>query len=362
MKQSRRNFATTSIAFGIATVTKVGAQTTWKIGFLVSTKKKDEHDNAFKQVFTDNHFNINFMPLRADDDYDTSETTLKKLANQHIAGKVDLIVAAGGLPTADAVAYAVQAEINKPGTPPPFVFLIGRYPQKDPKTGKPDSAPDLFNCVETYTVNGAVKMAKAGGVDMAMVTQNQSNFGQLNKSPMNVPFDAIGLIVNNNNWITQPEVTDWTTKVKDNAGNHPSNIYPIMSANTAGNAISNMLSKIKAGLSTVNQPTGIVVSSDAFLREAGDSLKFDDQLRDSNGGNFKGYVCYPYQDYVVSGKSFVSTTTPLLANTNNLKDQNAAYYQLGLAALTVLNKNSSAKLTTWDNTTKPPWNNGPFPT
>jgi hypothetical protein len=135
-----------------------------------------------------------------------------------------------------------------------------------------------------------------------------------------------------------------------------------MSANTAGNAISNMLSKIKAGLSTVNQPTGIVVSSDAFLREAGDSLKFDDQLRDSNGGNFKGYVCYPYQDYVVSGKSFVSTTTPLLANTNNLKDQNAAYYQLGLAALTVLNKNSSAKLTTWDNTTKPPWNNGPFPT
>jgi hypothetical protein len=370
MKQSRRNFGTTSIAFGIATVTKVGAQpflftpATWKIGFLVSTKDKAKHDAAFKQVFTDNGFSIDFKPLSGQDDYDTTDFTLKQLANQHIAGKVDLIVAAGGLPTADAVASAVQAEINKPGTPPPFVFLIGRYPQLDPTSGNPDSAPNLYKCVKTYTVtvNGVptIKMANAGGVDMAMVDQNQSNYDQLNQSPRNVPISAVGLIVNKNNWITSPEVTDWTDNVTDPTygGNPNSNyIYYITDPNTDAHAISNMLSKIKAGISTAAQPTGIVVSSDAFLREAGDSLKFDDQLRDSNGGNFKGWVCYPFQDYIVSGQSFVSTTTPYLA-TDTPTDQKAAYYQLGKAALNVLNTNTNAGLTTWENSA---WKNAPMP-
>jgi hypothetical protein len=86
------------------------------------------------------------------------------------------------------------------------------------------------------------------------------------------------------------------------------------------------------------QPAGIVVSSDPFFRSVGP--EFDARLRDASGGNFSGWVCYPYQEYLdqdppANAQSLKSDYAPALA-TDDPTDQKSAYYQLGRKAATVL--------------------------
>jgi hypothetical protein len=366
MKESRRDFVKTSIAFWTLTVTKTIAQpgspatTTKTIGFLVSTKEKDKHDAAFQQALTDDNWTSNtydFKPLSASDDYDvTNNNTLKTLARLHIT-KVDLIVAAGGLPTATAVAWAVtnyMPNSGEPSKPPPFVFLIGRYPQSNASVDQ--EAADLYNCSRTY---------KVGGVDQAVPAQNGANFQQLKEASKNsnnkVTLDNVGLIVNNNNPITPAEVDTWN-KLQDPSDpskrTNSNFIYPITYPNNQNQGISNLLASIE---NAKPQPNGIVVSSDPYLREVGNK-DFDAQLRDSTtpkkGGHFTGWVCYPYQEYVLaSGQSMNSTTTPMLYtdDPNPKIYKNTAYYQLGVAAAAILdqlknNQPLNAGLTTWDGT------------
>jgi hypothetical protein len=341
MKESRRDFVGTSIAFGMLSVTKVIAQpgsraavSKKNIGFLVSTKLRDKHDNAFQQALSTQGWDSNKVQYdwqHADDNYNISPNqTLKDLAGQHITKKADLIVSAGGLPTATAVAYAVTTYTPKnpsdPPTPPPFIFLIGRYPTSN--SGIDLDAADLYNCSRTY---------KVGGIDQAIPNQNQANFELLRiKSAGLVTIDTVGLIVNNNNPITPPEMDAWSrlTDATD-PGNttDPSLIYAIANPNDQG--ITELLDTIK---NADPQPTVIVVSSDAYLREVG-NVDFDTQLRAADGGNFQGWVCYPYPEYVRKPKanSIYSATTPVLA-TNNPTYTDAAYYQLGLTAADVLDQ------------------------
>jgi hypothetical protein len=163
MKESRRDFIKTSITFGTLIVTKAFAQPSSPavvskklIGFLVSTRDRDKHDNAFQQALSTkgwNNSNLTVDPKHADDDYDVNKNqTLKDLAGQHIAKNADLIVAAGGLPTATAVASAVTASVAKGIKTPPFVFLVGRYPTSN--TGVDQKAADLYNCDRAYKVGG----------------------------------------------------------------------------------------------------------------------------------------------------------------------------------------------------------------
>ena len=357
MKDSRRHFVKTSIAFGTLTVTKSvalgGPAVKKKIGYLVSTKDKDKHDNAFQQALSANNWDSSKQqndPKFANDDYDvTNNPTLKNLAGQHIANNVDLIVAAGGLPTANAVASAVTASVAKGDKTPPFIFLIGRYPKSN--AGVDAKAADLYNCSKTY---------KVGGVDQAMVAQNQANFVKLNKQSKGVvTIGTVGLIVNNNNPITPAETDDWA-HVNDPATTgttNPTFIYPIKDPNNQSQGIANLLTLIRDAKS---KPNGIVVSSDPYLREVG-NVDFDKQLRDTStaGGNFQGWVCYPFKEYVlVSAQSMYSDTTPILGDSTNT---NSAYYVLGLTAVAILNQIQSntsplnAGLTTWDGINK--WGN-----
>jgi hypothetical protein len=361
MKESRRSFVKTSIAFGTLIVTKAIAQpgrpavvSRKQIGVLVSTKDRLKHDNAFQQALSTKGWDrskVQFDYKHADDDYNVSTNqTLKNLAGQHIANRADLIVAAGGLPTATAVASAVTASIaGGNNATPPFIFLIGRYPTSN--AGTDVEAADLYSCSRTY---------KVGGVDQAVPAQNQGNFELLRiKSTGVVTIDTVGLIVNNNNPITPPEIDAWRglRDTTDPGKRINSNfIYPIKDPNNQNHGISNLLTSIR---NANPQPTGIVVSSDAYLREVGD-VDFDAQLRDATssnkGGHFNGWVCYPYKEYVLaSAKSIYSATTPVLAtDPDDPTYTMAAYYQLGITAATILDQlvsgtsPANAGLTTWN--------------
>jgi hypothetical protein len=232
-----------------------------------------------------------------------------------------LIVAAGGLPTADAVGWAINDAIQNNKAPPPFVFLIGRYPQTA------SDAMDLYNCPRNYNDPmhpGVLKAAKAGGVDMNMVAQNRANIQKL--MPHIGSGGTVGLIVNHNNPITPAEISDFANITGINPTTSPF-IYQITDSNTDAQAIRNLLSKISA-----NPADGIVVSSDPFLREVGNA-DFDKQLRDPTATNFQGWVIYPFQEYVLdsssNGKTIHSDATPALGDSTNT---NSGYYQLGVIA------------------------------
>jgi hypothetical protein len=227
--------------------------------------------------------------------------------------------------------------------------LIGRYPTSN--AGTDVEAADLYSCSRTY---------KVGGVDQAVPAQNQGNFELLRiKSTGVVTIDTVGLIVNNNNPITPPEIDAWRglRDTTDPGKRINSNfIYPIKDPNNQNHGISNLLTSIR---NANPQPTGIVVSSDAYLREVGD-VDFDAQLRDATssnkGGHFNGWVCYPYKEYVLaSAKSIYSATTPVLAtDPDDPTYTMAAYYQLGITAATILDQlvsgtsPANAGLTTWN--------------
>jgi hypothetical protein len=343
MRESRRDFIKTSAAFGVLTVTKATAEpgspaaavARKKIGLVVSTKKRDGHIAAFKQALTDNRWDTVNPPLFANGKYGPTHQELKNHAKTHI-GNVDLVAAAGGLPAAVAVATAIK-ELG--ATTTRFIFLIGRYPKSN--SGDDADAADLYDSPN-----------KAGGVDQNVPAQNGKNFWLLN-TQYGVAIDKVGLIVNDNDPITKPEVTEWKQITDPGSGKHPDPnfIYRITGENDEG--IADLLDAI----SKANpQPAGIVVSSDPYLRSVG-NVNFDAQLRDQTGGNFKGWVCYPYKEYVsASPQTVYSAVTPVLAS-NDPGDKSTAYYQLGLAAVDALNQNA-AQLTTWNGSN---WVSGPYP-
>jgi hypothetical protein len=332
--KSRRDFIQTSVAFGVLTITKATAEPARKrIALVVSTKKKDNHIEAFKQALRDKNWNTSTPPLFADDKYGPAHNELKRLTNRHITNGVDLIVAAGGLPTAVAVATVV----NSNDAAPPFIFLVGRYPKSN--SGVDADAAELYNSPTTK---------KVGGVDQNIPAQNGANFQALKTKGLAI--DRVGLIVNDNNPITAPEVDEWIKLTDSRNSPNPNFIYHLKGEND--HAILPLLNDIK----TKPQPDGIIVSSDAYLREVG-NVNFDAQLRDLNVGAFYGLVCYPYKEYAIAKpESFFSTSTPDLA-TDDPADQKTAYYQLGLKVDDALNKRP-ANLTQWNGSS---WQPATFP-
>jgi hypothetical protein len=192
--------------------------------------------------------------------------------------------------------------------------LIGRYPTSN--SGVDFYAAELYNSPSTK---------KVGGVDQNIPAQNGANFQAL-YTQGGVAIDKVGLIVNDNNPITLPEVSGWTSLTVSGTSTDPDFIYHLTGENDQG--IQPLLDDIRNS----PQPDGIVVSSDPYLREVGNA-GFDAQLRRAGtGGNFAGWVCYPFKEYVLSGaNSIYSASTPVLA-TDVPTDTTTAYYQLGLKA------------------------------
>jgi hypothetical protein len=337
MKESRRDFIKASLAVSVITVSRATTQPAQAapktIALVVSTKKKDDHEAAFMQALSDFHwYPAHNNNQHADGDYSKLKQDAKKVKN------VDLIVAAGGLPAAIAVATALKEDNSSTR----FVFLVGRYPQS--ANSPDDLAADLFNSSN-----------KAGGVDQSMVTQNANNF--LFLKAKGVTIDKVGLIVNDTNPITAPEVALWTAMADPPGSTNTPNsnfIYHLASNDNTG--LTNLLSDINKP----SKPNGIIVSSDAYLRSLG-NVDFDTQLRTTGG--FSGWVCYPFKEYVkASGANTVySPSTPNLV-ASDPTDTKTSYYQLGLKAVDALIENP-AKLATWTwNGSTGSWVDGNFPT
>lgn len=339
MKANRRDFIKTSVAFGVLGVTKTGAHAAsppTKIGFVVSTRDQPNHLLAFLQALNDAGWGpitnkTTFSWASADGRYGSTHDDLQTLAKKHIRiHGVNMIVAAGGLMTAIGVAKALDAIAPQLL---PFVYLIGRSP-----AAADNDAASFFN--STY---------KAGGVDQNVPAQNEQNFQQLKNQPNStVTADRVGLIVNDNNAMSKPEVDLWV------ANGHPrSFVYQLAGENDK--QLSVLFQKISSG----PQPAGMVVSSDPYFRSVGP--EFDTRLHDATGGAFSGWVCYPYREYldqdpVPTSRSILSNSTPPLA-TDDPADQKSAYYQLGekaVALLTALNKSPpptstpNVGITTWN--------------
>jgi hypothetical protein len=325
MKKSRRDFIKTSTAIGVLGIPEASAQprsqavaaVAKKIGFVVSTRDQPNHLLSFLQGLNDKGWGptaakkATLFWASADGQYGSAHDVLQNHAKKHIRQhNVDMIVAAGGLITAIAVAKAVDAVGP---TNFPFIYLIGRSP-----LASENDAAAFFS-----------SQHKSGGIDQNIPAQNEQSFQQMkNKSHNVVTADTVGLIVNDNNAMTQPEVDLWTAN-----GHKGSFVFRVQGENDK--QMSLLFQKIKQASP---QPAGIVVSSDPYFRSVGP--EFDTSLRDASGGNFAGWVCYPYQEYLdqdppANNQSIKSDYTPPLA-TDDPTDQKSAYYQLGIKAGMVL--------------------------
>lgn len=343
MKKSRRAFIKR-----LSVRKASGAPVLKTIGFVVSTPIRPNHLAAFEQALDANGWQTPTKRALVDPDsagskYGSAHNELRNISEAYIEQGVDLIVAAGGLPAAVAVATAVNNNLT---TAPPFVFLIGRYPA----SGETDGAA-LYNCPPSN---------KVGGVNQNLPAQNPSNFMQLNsKSGGVVTIGTVGLIVNKNNPITGPEVAEWLAQ----GGINQNYIFSLKGENNDTNSMRQLLRDI----SRQTACNGIVVDSDPYLRSIG--VSFDSLLRapaSGGGGGFTGWACYPYREYLFTNtQSMYSESTPALA-VDDLTDQNTGYYRLGLKAAQALSNTltSANALTTWTKTSTSSfsWVDGAFPT
>jgi hypothetical protein len=331
MKASRRDFIKASTAIGMAGITQTAAAAAAKaaakakIGFVVSTSDQPDHIRCFLRGLQDNQEwgtatkPIKFYWASANGKYGGGRKELYRHAMKHMVNhQVNMIVAAGGLASAIAVAQAVDKYAHDHGDQGiPFSYLIGRTPLANEAEGKA-----LYQSA-----------FKTGGVDQAIPAQNENNIMQLKEAfGAAVTPDTVGLIVNNNNPMTPREALAWQAQHQ---------FLFQASRNTENDKqIAEVCSDVARALASDPKPNAIVVSSDPYFRSFGP--EFESQLRDPSGGNFAGYVCYPYQEYQdpPTDNSIVSKYTPKLSADVFTDDDTTivktAYYQLGFNTANVL--------------------------
>jgi hypothetical protein len=264
--------------------------------------------------------------LSARGKYGSAHSDLKNHAKKHIGKNVDMIVSAGGLPTATAVATAIkenEADTGADKKPsPPFIFLIGRLPT----IGDPDLDPGAKDLLESTF--------KAGWVDQNVPAQHQGALELIRAKGVSIK--KVGLIANPNNPMTKAEVELWKTLSYSTA---PATPDPALIFAPSGDNES-LMAGILPAIKTL-KPEAIVVSSDPYLRSLGAS--FDQQLRTQ--AMFTGFVCYPFKEYAMKDETKrIRSRAPSLAS---------SYYQLGLKAAYVLPNLGGPDIpqagrTTWD--------------
>src|SRR5262249_24740344 len=126
---------------------------------------------------------------------------------------VDLIVAAGGLPAATAVATALKENSAAKKNTAPFIFLIGRFPTVE------DADPGVKDLFESPF--------KAGWIDQNVPAQHVATLKLIKN--MGVSIARVGLIVNPNNPMTASEISLWKTlsdPASPNTHPNPNLIFP----------------------------------------------------------------------------------------------------------------------------------------
>jgi hypothetical protein len=332
LKLDRRTFIAGSGTIAVLGPTGIAAASPIKIGFVISTRVHGDHILSFLQALADNQFtidenNVQFLPGSAHGRYGAAHQYLYNHAKDHINSGVNLIVAAGGLVSAVAVAKAINdynADHNTAPTTTRFVYLIGRTPTP---------ADSNYSAVSVFVTS----TAKVAGIDQNVVAQNQANYAQLARRPINAT--KVGLVVNSNNPMTTAEIHDWTTL------NQHSLYYQAVGIENH-DQLPAIFSHIKAAGTAID---GLVVSCDPYFRSRAE--EFDKMLRDPGGGNFSGAVCYPFQEYLnnaVSSNSYRSNSMPFLSTDHNGKYSNdSSYYRLGVVTANYL-KNGTNTYTHWD--------------
>lgn len=212
-------------------------------------------------------------------------------------GDVDLIVAAGGLVSAEGSKSALT------GKNIPFVYLVGRIPP------------------------GGISSPKcAGGVNLDMAARNPDRVAKLLQD-FPVDEDGLYLVVNANAAMAGSEADDWRASQNDNVAEF-----------FAGE--DNKEAKFEDWVEVLGAsdplPTGVVVSSDPFFR----LFRTDFTAALAQLGI---PVCYPFKEFVEVAPAQSQKTCldkPQLS-VNNVADPDLAdtgYYQLGRKAGQVLNQ------------------------
>jgi hypothetical protein len=355
MEKSRRDFIAGSAAAGVVGVTEASAQPARrtmppdaKIGVLhTTTFGNDGQEKAFLQALKDNGVIRNPGDIArrvALGNY----ANLDRFAKQLINLPVDLIVAAGGLVSAVAVAQALQNSTSDI----PFIYLIGHYPRSG-------EGYDIFRNSRN----------RLGGVNQENPSQNEWNWQWLQPGNNAIDRQNVALIVNNN-----AAMTDYEKRVWDDAGGHADNSVIALEGPNGETSLNLLFQDIATRrlTTTGERPLGLVVSADSYFRSVG--TRFDQRLRATNDGNFTGWVCYPYGDYARSGGTgpdsyyVISSpeTIPPLASSDpalSTRDEtykNAAYYQLGLVAAAAV-KNQTVPGVMWNGTAWVPQTPVPAP-
>ena len=266
MKKSRRDFITGSAAISVISVTQASAQRARRalpanlvIGLLHSTTYGGDQANAFWQALNDNGgwtpTNVQLKEPPGGQGKGNYEK-LQRLAKQLIkVPGMYLIVAAGGLVSAVAVAQALQnSGVNIPGG---FVYLIGHYPSAG-------EGWDIF-------LNSRYMR---GGVNQNTPSRNEKNWQDLaaqQPSDSTIDMRSVALIVNDNAAMSDAEANLWLNAV-DSSGNHHADNSVIHHEDYNDDAdLPKLFQKIRdLKLSTTNdQPKGLVVSADAYFRSLG---------------------------------------------------------------------------------------------
>src|SRR6516165_4961654 len=113
LKLDRRNFIAGSGAIAVLGITGASGAPSRNIGFVISTTVHGDHIFSFLQALEDNGFTIDgnhvqFFPGSAHGKYGGTHQEIHDHAKTHADNGVDLIVAAGGLVSAAAVAQAID--------------------------------------------------------------------------------------------------------------------------------------------------------------------------------------------------------------------------------------------------------------
>jgi hypothetical protein len=323
MGRNRRDFIKATAAISVLGVSEAVGEpaqqrrtgrprTNPKIGIVHSTVHHPNMHNAFMQALVDKGWGskVTVQPFHqlGDPDsnpYGDNRPDLKNLAKAFISNgvMVDLVVAAGGLICGKAAKEAF-AEIGQSAKDVPFIFIVGTQ------------STDLDS------------PNKSGGVDLNTPAQNDYRVTLLHGKDGQVTPQNVSLIVNANAAMADAEVQTWVT------GGHSANLVVRVFPNQGPNRWDQLQTELRQVATLNPQPQAIVVSSDPFFRLH--RTNFDTALRNTNGGNFSGWVCYPFDELPKGGNKNIPTdTSPRLA-TSDRTNKEAAYYKLGLKAVQVL--------------------------
>jgi hypothetical protein len=250
-------------------------------------------------------------PFESHGVYDLIE--LRRLIRSAADAKPDLIVAAGGLVTAQAAAWELQEQDAK------FIFVSS----------------------ETLAVTPA---SLAGGVDMNSPGEHDALNAFLKKQYPSVRDESIYLVVNDND-------PTWPNDAKDWPSSRVARFFCGVAnpkANTQDTTDDNhFVAEFRHLAERRPTPTGLVIASDPYF------VYFRSAFAIALAAELPVPVCYPFREFVdasakVGNKdNSIALDRPPLNNPSNDADETTAYFQLGKQAARFLTGTANVGIVRW---------------